>query len=80
MPELAVSSTFEPFGAVGLSPCAHQTMVFSGILSYHIESKKSSLSFSSGWKPKANSPEGESHEGEFSAAVSEAPMVMLPSV
>ncbi|KAK0603871.1 hypothetical protein LWI29_009599 [Acer saccharum] len=69
MPELAVSPSFEPLGAVrvgavGLSPCAHQTMVFSGILSYHIESKKSSLLFSSGRKPKANCPEGESHEGD----------------
>jgi hypothetical protein len=75
-PSLAVSSTFDPFGA-GVSPLAYHTTVFSEILGYQIESKKRLVSLS-GRKPKAKSPEGESNHGDVLAcAVKESPMAMV---
>lgn len=52
-------------------------MVLSGILAYHMQSKKWLFWFGSWRKPKAKSPDGESHGEEFCVAVREVPTDML---
>ncbi|KAK2632692.1 hypothetical protein EUGRSUZ_L01213 [Eucalyptus grandis] len=79
-PRLEVSASFE-FSGAGRSPFANQTTVFKGILLYQMESKKSRSSLAllplyNDRKPKAKSPEGESHEQLPFAAVREDPTVM----
>lgn len=61
-----VSSTLDPLWT-RLFPLADQIMVFSGILSGHIASKKFIAKI--GWNPKANSPDGEFQEELSSRAV-----------
>ncbi|GER25052.1 leucine-rich repeat receptor-like protein kinase family protein [Striga asiatica] len=67
---------------VRVAPCgarcrSNQAMVRSRSLANHIEStKRSVLLPGSCWKPKAKSPEGESHGLEFWSAVIEDPMDM----
>ncbi|KAK1426307.1 hypothetical protein QVD17_14978 [Tagetes erecta] len=58
-PRPLASSTFDPLETTGLA-CGYQTMVLSGILSYHMDNTKLSFPLIL-LNPKAKSPEGESH-------------------